>query len=200
MTITAGDVLRAAVEFTMPEQVDAFNILGLKVLTGSCTDAELLAAVGGWLTGAFSWLEAGISDQVDIANCRVTKMAWVATQWEVSAVIGNVIPTFTAEAVDDMLPHAVSSVITLPTGKPTSRGRINIPGATESVQADSVIAGLWATALASFATGIMTQLSPGTTTIDYAVLGNDGQARVPTGANVNGILGSQRRRKPGVGI
>lgn len=200
MTIAADDVIRVAVEYDMPESQKAFNVLGMKCISGTCTDLELLTALATYVNGAWATLAGSIHNQVELASCRVTKMSWQTTEWVVSAVLGSFIPSFTPTDANDMLPHAVSGVIVMPTVKPTSRGRINIPGIGEDRQADSLLTSAGATALANFAVAIRTAIAPGTASLYYAVLGNDGTARTSTSADVNGILGSQRRRKPGVGI
>ena len=200
MAVAAGDIFRLAQHFEGPEQVDAYNIIALKCISGTCTDAELLAAVSTWLKAAYDELVDVISDQVDMAECRVTKMLWSGTEWIVDSLIGSVLNPSTFAETTDMLPHAVSAVPVFATAKPTSRGRVNIFGVGEAEQED----GLWNSTcvadIAAFAADLRSAMSPGTAVLYYAILGDDGVARTTTSVATTDVPGSQRRRKPGVGI
>lgn len=200
MTVSAGDVLRIALEWGMPEEQKAYNVLGLLCTTGTTADAALLVAMATWVNGAYNYLETAISDQVTQSEVKVVRVTWSVAKWVTDTVIGTFIPSFVSTRTDDMLPHAVASNITFPTLKPTSRGRIFTPGHTEDMQDGGLLVASCATALANFANDILTPFTSDTASLSYAILGNDGQARVPTGARVNGLTATQRRRKPGVGI
>lgn len=200
MTVSSGDVFRVAQHFEGPELVEAYNILGLKCTAGTCTDAELLTAISTWLNTAYGYIVAVISDQVTMSEARVTKMLWSGTEWVVGSLIGSVLNPVTFTETTDMLPHAVSFVPVSATAKPTSRGRINLFGAGESEQEDGLWTSTAVTAVTNFIGGIRSALSPGSASLYYAILGDDGTARTTTSATVGDVPGSQRRRKPGVGI
>lgn len=200
MTITTNDVLRIALHFVAPEQVDAYNIIGLKCVSGTCTETQLQGAVAAWLSTAYVFMQGNIHDQVDLAEGRIAKMTWSGTEWITSAIIGTVLPNFTATNADDMLPHAVAPYVTFDTEAPTRKGKIKLLGFGEDQQADSILSGAAATAIANFANAIRTSISAGSASLVYAILGDDGVARETTAATVRGIVGSQRQRKPGVGI
>ena len=121
---TAGDTYRAIVHWVMPEQVDAVNVLGLKILAGTCTDAELMTTLATYLTTAYAFLQTFIHDQVDIADAKIVKVVWSGTAWVTDQIVGTIFPTFTATVPTDMLPHACSAVVTMPTAVPKRRGRI----------------------------------------------------------------------------
>ena len=200
MPITAGDVIRIAMHLTTPEQVDAYNIIGLKCTAGDATDAQLLAALTAWMSTAYVFLQAHIHDQVDLAEGRVAKMTWSGTEWITSAIIGTILPNFTATNQDDMLPHAVSPYVTFDTLAPTRKGKVKLVGFAEDQQADSILTGAASTQIALFANALRTAVVAGAATLSYAILGDDGVARETTAATVRGVVGSQRQRKPGVGI
>ena len=200
MTVSANDVLRVAMHLITPEQVDAYNVIGLFCTAGTCTDAQLLAAVGCWLSTAYVFMQSHINDQVDLAEGRVAKMVWSGTEWITNEIIGTVLPNFTATNVDDMLPHAVSPYVTFDTLAPTRKGKVKLVGFAEDQQADSILTAQASTAIANFANALRTPIVAGAATLIYAILGDDGVARATTAATVRGIVGSQRQRKPGVGI
>lgn len=200
MTVSVGDVFRASVEFSMPSVQKAFNVLGLKCTAGSATDAQLLTAVDSWLVTAYAFLQGTINNQVDIVEAVVTRMAWNGTIWAVSEVLGTLTPVFGATGIGDMLPHATAGVVTFQTAVPKRRGRTFLPGFGEAEQAESDLVAGAQTALGNWANALTTVLLPGTANVYYAVLGNDGNARTAISYTVNSIVGSQRRRKPGVGV
>ena len=200
MPVTAGEVLQVALDMPMPEQVNAFNVLRFLCESGSATDAEILTAIGSWITAAYTSLLTAMSDQVDVSNGRVAKIAWSGTEWITNQIVGTILPGLTGTRTEDMLPHAVAACITFPTDKPQSRGRVFLPGFTENLQDNSLWIASAATTMGNFATLLRTAIYAGSATLRYAIAGNDGVARVTSGFSVNGITGSQRRRKPGVGI
>lgn len=197
---TVGDVYRVANHFTMPEQVDAYNIFGLKQTAGTCTDVELVAAIGPWVEAAYAWLLSYIHSTVELQDTRISKMVWSGTEWIVQSILGTIFPTATFTGAGDMLPHAVSPYITFETAAPKRKGKVKLTGFTEFQQADSILTGAASTAMASFASSLRTVLTPGSGQLYYAILCDDGTARTTTAALVRGIVGSQRQRKPGVGI
>lgn len=200
MAVATGNIFRVVVHWAMPEQVDANNVLGLICASGSCTDAELLTAVAAWLTTAFGYLQGAMHNQVDLADARVVQVVWSGAEWITNRVLGTVMPTFAATDANDMLPHAVSPHVTFNTLAPTRKGKVKLTGFSEVQQADSILLAGAATAMGNFASALLTPLSPGSASCNYVVLGDDGQARNSTGALVRGIVGSQRQRRPGVGI
>ncbi len=200
MTVSAGDIFRVALEWSLPDLVTAYNVLGLVNSTGTCTDAELLTAVDAWLVTALAFVQTTISDDVDVVEARVSRMLWSLGEWVVTEVLGTVFPVFTATDATDMLPHAVAGVITFPTIAPTRKGKVFLPGLTDNDAIASTLSAGALTALGNFATNISAPLLPGTAVLWYNILCNDGITRGALSYRVNALSGTQRRRKPGVGI
>lgn len=200
MTVSVDDVFRVAVEFSMPAVQKAYNVIGLKCTAGSATDAQLMSAIDSWLVTAYAFLQGNISTDVDIVEYVVTRMVWSAGKWLVQEVMGSATPVFTATDGADMLPHATAGVVTFPTFVPRRKGKVFVPGLTEANQEASELVSGTLTALGNFANALTTVLLPGTANVYYAVIGDDGVARTAVSYVVNSIAGSQRRRKPGVGV
>ena len=195
-----GALLRLILTYDMPESQEAQNVLGLGMTGGQATDAQFLTACATWVNGAYGTLQGIMHNNVDLYEGKVIKVIWSGTAWITDRLIGTLFPTFTATDGTDMLPHAVSGVVTMPTIVPKKRGRINIPGITEANQGDSLLGAGAATAMANFATAIRTPFSAGTGTVYYTILGKGGASHTSTGYSLPGVVGSQRRRKPGLGI
>jgi hypothetical protein len=200
MTVSVGDVFRVAVKWSLPDLVTAYNILGLTCTAGSATDAQFLTAIDSWLVTAYAYLQTSITSQADIDEARVQRMGWVAPDWVVTEVLGTLYPTFTATNGAQMLPHAVAALVTMDTAVPKRKGKIFVPGICEDDMSNSDLDASLLTALGSFASAVTTVLLPGTATVWYTILGNDGGQRIPTNAAARPLASTQRRRKPGVGI
>jgi len=200
MTVGVGSVYRVPVKWSLPDLVTAYNVLGLVCTAGSATDAQLLSAIDAWLTTAYAYLQTSLNSAADIEEAQVNDMGWTGTEWVVSSVVGVVYPTFTASNGAQMLPHAVSGLVTFPTAVPRRKGKVFVPAICEDDMNKSDVDPTLQTALANFAAGLMTVLLPGSATVWYCILGDDGLTRLPTAAVVGSLASSQRRRKPGVGI
>lgn len=200
MTVSSGDIFRAALKYSMPDTQTAYNVLGFMCTAGSCTDTELLTALDSLLVTALAYIAGNIFSGVDVDEARVTGMVWTAGEWVVDRLVGSIVPTFTPTDANHMLPHAVAGVITLPTAHPRRRGRVFIPGLTENQQVASDLEPGAVTSLTSFASALTTVMTPGSANVSYHVLGSDGLARPATTYVVNSLVGSQRKRKPGIGV
>ena len=198
--IEAGNLMRLVLTWDMPEEQTAQNVLGLGMTGGECTDAQLLTAAATWVSNAFATVQGIVHDQVDLVDADVSKVIWSGASWVTDRVIGSFIPTFAATDATQMLPHAVAGVITFPTIVPKKRGRVFVPGLSEGQQSDSLLVSGASTALGNLAVALRTGFSAGTGTVLYTILGILGQSHVSTGFRVNGLTGTQRRRKPGVGV
>jgi len=196
----AGDLYRTAVHFTMPEQVDAYNVLAWQIVSGICPEAGLMAFLGSALAGVYDCIAALIVEPVDIVDAEVTQVKWYEGKWLVEKLLGKVFPAFAAANLSDMLPHAVSAVLSMLTTKAKCRGRVFVPGLGEDMQEDSLLNQEAATALAVMGGTLLTPFSYEDAVIRYVILRHDGTVAIPSAARVGGIVGSQRKRKPGVGI
>ena len=195
-----GDIYRVKVEWTLPEQVNAYNQFGVVVTNSTCSNEELLDGIEEWLESAYSELEDSLNVDVTVVSAYVTKVQWSVDHWEVESIIGTRILGIDGTDSTDMLPHAVAAVVTFPTTVPKRRGRVFIPGLADNKVTNSLLTGPTATAIALFAAELIGQFPCTTATAAYYVLGDDGTYTYPASTRVNGVVGSQRRRKPGVGI
>ena len=199
MTISAGDVVRAAVRFSMPESAEAYNVLHFLCTSGTCDDSDLLTALDTWITALYDKVKGIIHNGVTVEDVDVVKVAWDTDHWETVALIGNILISLAGTDANDMLPHAVAAVATLPTIKPKRRGRVFVPGLTEVQQSDSLLVAGAATAMGLFAAWLRTLITSSGASLYYTVAGKGGTTNLSTGYDINGIVGSQRRRKLGVG-
>ena len=196
----AGEYFQVAQRFETAVSGDMMNIYVWKVLTGTCTDGELMTAMASLLTTAYGRIVSQIHQTVSIQEGTVSKLLWSGTEWYVLRYVGTIYPTMTATNASQALPHATSALVQFPTTKPRVVGKKFLPVFGEDQQDASAIGGTALTNMLLYANDIRTTvLSPGSATAQYTVLLKDGTDRPPYSHVASGTISSQKRRKPGVG-
>jgi len=204
MSITNGDVLKVFIEFVLSDGTIAQNVFHfIADFAADHGDSTVGAAVETYLEDIYNALSTYLSSGFTINPSYLHKLAWNATlsKWEVDALVDIFTPTITHAAGGDELPNQIAAVLTANTLRPKSKGRKFLMGLVETAsQSSDLVAGMitaMGVALAHYLadeTVVDTDvLSPGVpregvnSFLEFA----DGQ--------VNSIVGTQRRRKPGVG-
>ena len=195
-----GDTYRAAVRWALPELVEGMNVLAFRCSSGTCTDAEFVVALAAWLATAYAHLQPQISTAADIADCTLTKVVYTLGKWTLDATVSVMGVPFVPANINDMLPHSVAAVTTMLTNVPKCRGRVFLPGFAEDQQDESILDPGAVTNLSNFANQLLTAISAGAATLNYVILQSAGGVVQPIGYSINNVVGSQRKRKPGVGI
>lgn len=198
---TAGEILRVALHYTMPEAGDCMNVFHF-VLDGSVgTDAETDTAATNWIEDVWGarWALLACEDallshaEFDIINDDGT----------VARNIGAAILNIAGTVGGELLPAAAAAYIMAYTAIPKARGSKYIPGIAE---ADSVAGALSVGALADIALllGIFltTYIDPTGVRFVPGLLSKTLVRFVPFIASglIDTLVAYQRRRKVGVGI
>ena len=205
MTVADNTVIRAVFELLFPDYRVAQNVFWfLADFTSPQSDAAVEAAIESYVDDVITEVDDDIKSTCTVSPGDVNEMVWNAGEgiWEVDRFIGQIEPSITFAETTEMLPHAVCPVLVANTARPKTRGRKSIPGFCE---ADNDMGDVSAGALAHLATALAQYLADETISS-----GNDllvGVASTVTGTfweftdgHVDSLFGSQRRRKPGVGI
>jgi len=131
----------------------------------------------------------------------VDKIEWSGTQWLVTENVGTFTPVFTPTQVGDALPYNCAPFIVFKTSRPKTVGRKFLFPFDEAWQANSILVGGALTAMAAFGALAITSLPLG-----GANAMTPGVVRTGTAeffafqvAVVNDVIGTQRKRRPGVG-
>lgn len=103
-------------------------------------------------------------------------------------------------ATGDTLPYQNAAVLVGKTSKKRTFGRKFIPAILENDQTDSLLGSPMMTVLTTLAAAYLAVFTSGATSLTPAVWSKTLQLIPFTGAVVDNIIGSQRRRKPNVGI
>lgn len=205
MTVADDTILRAVFEMAFPDYRIAQMVFHfLSDFTSPQADATVVAGIESYVDDLVTEVDDEIKSTCTINPGDVNEMEWDAINeiWEVVRYVGEIEPSITFAETTDMLPHAVCPVLVANTARPKTRGRKSIPGFCELAQdMGDVSAG----ALAHLATALAQYLadetlSAGNDLIVGVASTVDGVFYPFTDGHVDTVYGSQRRRKPGVGI
>lgn len=196
------DIVRTTIGFTLADGSICQNIFHhyYTGITG-IADSTAISALDTWATAMYDELAGQIKSDVVSNLCFVDLVAFVVDQWEVSRNVGTFVMTFTPTNVNDALPNTDSAFVTFKTLRPRTVGRKFLIPFAEDQQAGSFLEAGAVTALVAWADdavndiylGPVNDLHPG-----VVRTGVDSFLEF-TVAIVTNILGSQRRRRPGVG-
>jgi hypothetical protein len=144
-----------------------------------------------------------LADGLTINPTTINKMAWNSGEglWEVARLLGVRTQTITHTNTDDDFPNQISPVLVGNTLRPKTRGRKFLMGFVESMADGSDLTSTALTALGNALSDYLADenisagndLSPGV----YREGVDDFEEF--TDGSVNSVVGTQRRRKPGVG-
>jgi hypothetical protein len=204
MTISNGDVLKVFLELVLGDGSVVENVYHLRAaFADDQSDSAVSAAIEGYLEDIMGELSTYLSDSFTINPSWLNKTAWdpVGLKWITTYLVDIFTPSFTHTNTDDPFPNQIAPVMTGNTFTPASRGRKFLPGFVETAaDAGNLVTGA-VTALVSATSYYITpvevsagnNLVPGVPDEDSSTFWTfrDGSA--------NTIVGTQRRRKPGVG-
>lgn len=207
MAINDGDVLRASVNISLPDNVIAQNVFYWRLYDptpNNPSDSQIKTALGLQLVDIYSTVEASIVDDVTILDADIDVIEWAEDHWENVENLGIYTLAIAGDDTGNMAPHGVSAVVTANTIRPQTRGRKFIPGIGEEFFDESDATATLTTRLTNFLTQWMADQSvTGASYLVPVVVGMVGASAggwydLISGV-VNTIAGYQRRRKPGVG-
>ncbi len=204
MAITDGDILRVSTNFELQGGTQYQNIYHfIRDGTDPYSDAVHITAIKTRLDAAYDELVAYIHQATTVQLSFVDRIQWneIVDEWRVTDNIGTWTPALTPVGGTAGLPFQSSPYIIFKTQRPRTVGKKFLFPLVESAQDNTVLESAAVTAITAMATILMTAIS----------LGGDATLTmgVPrTGVNswynflvavVSDLLGSQRRRRPGVG-
>ena len=187
----------------MPQATVAQNVFYAMFLDdgGSNADQDVVDDCAEWLDDIYGALDSEIQATVVPGECKVFQWDPIGGDWD---EVGSQTLTFATSGTDQMLPHGVAPVITGRTVDPDVNGRKFFAGFDEAQCNESQVAG---TALTALLVAGALWLAPFTGTATGSTFDGGVWSGVQLAFKkfvdnliVNGIIGYQRRRKPGVGI
>lgn len=204
MTILDQDKVRVSVNFELNDGTQYQNVYHwIRDGTDPISDANHIAGIKAKVETMYDdialMVPAGVVEQL----CFVDRVEFneILNEWRVVENIGTFTPTWTPSVGTDGLPFQCAPFIYFKTTRPRTVGKKFLFPFLEAQQNDTILTGTAITAMTAFAIELLVDI----------VLGGDATlaAGVPrTGVDswynflvavVRDVLGTQRRRKPGVG-
>lgn len=204
MTVVNGDYLKVTMNFTLGDGTQYQNVYHYtRVGEDPYSDASHVTTLTAAMQLMYDELEPFVKDDVTEQLCFVDRVEWSVElgRWEVVENIGTFVIVFTPTQTGDSLPYMVSPFVVFKTTRPQTVGRKFLFPLDEAWQADTIL-------VAGAVTGITAYAA---LAIGSRPLGGDASlvpGVVRTGVHqwlsfqtavVTDLLGSQKRRRPGVG-
>lgn len=203
MAFEIGDVMRAIVETSLPNDVTAINVWDW-VRNDSESGSPFVGAVtdelATKLNAMYSFIIPDMSNVVTVVSATFYVMEYLVDKWVVAQLAGVEPLGLVGVDAGEMSPHGNAMLLGLKTAISKKRGRRFIPGLSEQ-KVDSGT--LQAAVLGHILDMANEYLTDVTTTENYRyaprLMSTTGELVSFTGSSASGYPAYQRRRKPGVG-
>ena len=204
MTVSNGDVLRAVVEFVLSDGTIAQNVFHfLAEFDTDETNSAVNQAVRTYVQDIYTAISTYLSDDFTINPGYLYRVAWSPTynKWIIEQFLANFTPSFTHTNTDDPFPNQIAPVMVANTLVPKVRGRKFLMGCVETMADASELVTAALTALGNAVNHyIADETVSGSNQLSPGVIRTASDAFVPfTNGTADSIVGTMRRRKPGVG-
>lgn len=202
MTISSGTVLKVVASLLLPDDVIAQNVFNAVVTDLSTSDAEedVVDDCVDWIEALYSDVADQIADVVTASDVKVYEYDDIDDDWD---EVGTGDNTVSFTAIGEMVSHGVALIAHMRTIDPDTQGTKYIPGCAESGVNASNLGGAPLAAMADFVATWFTPFVGAETggtfsPVVWSPTDTTPRAAILSGY-VNGQVGYQRRRKPGVG-
>lgn len=204
MSVLDGDILRVSVNFELGDGTQYQNIYHMvRDGTDAHSDATHVSAIETKVEAMYATIIAQVRNDVVEQLSFVDRVEFneITDQWEVVENIGTFTPGFDPANTGEGLPYQSAPYIIFKTQRPKSVGKKFLFPFGEDQQDETILIGAAVTAMVAFGVSVLNPL----------VVGGDatltmGITRTGIGiflnflvAVVNDVIGSQKRRRPGVG-
>lgn len=202
MTIEAEDHVRVTCNFELGDGSQYQNIYSyIRSGVDVVSDPDTVVAIKTRMEAMYDELVSETTADVTERLSFVDQVEWVVDEWKVVANVGVFTPSFVPVAAGDALPYQCAPFLIFKTSRPKSVGKKFLFPFDEAFQADSILT----------APAIASMVSYGVLAIANVSLGGDAiltPGIFRTGVHqwlsfdtavVNDVIGSQKRRRPGVG-
>lgn len=204
MTVTNGDILKGFIEIVLGDGTITQNVFHFKAdFADDQNDSAVTNAVESYIEDIYSAVSAYLSDDFTINPGYLHRVWWnpALSAEEVIALVGVMTPSFTHTNTDDPFPNQIAPVLTANTYAPGHFGRKFLTGFVEaSADAGDLISAVM-TAMGNALNHYIADetISAGNDLIVGVPNTADGSWQSFSNGVANSVVGTQRRRKPGVG-
>lgn len=204
MAVLDGDILRISVNFELGDGTQYQNIYHMiRDGTDVVSDAAHVLAIKGRMENMYDELIGAVLNDVVSRLSFVDRIEFneITDQWEVVENIGTFTTSFTPVNAGEGLPYQSAPYIIFKTQRPKSVGKKFLFPFAEDQQDETILTGGAVAAMVAFGVFVLASLElGGDATLTMGIV----RTGIQTFLNflvavVNDIIGSQRRRRPGVG-
>ena len=202
MTVVQGEYLRVSVNFELGGGVQYQNIWHyLRDGVDVASDANTIAGIKARIEATYATIDDLVENNVVEKLSFVDRVAWIVNDWKVESNIGTFVPDFTPTDTGDALPYQSAPFIVFKTTRPKSVGKKFLFPFTETWQDSTILDGTAVTAMVAFGVSALLDIGLGGDAVLLPGILRTGVEVWLTfqTAVVNDVIGSQRRRRPGVG-
>lgn len=203
MAVQQGTILKAVSTMDLPLATKAQNVWYWKLVgINPISDEDAMEAIETAVENFFTEVIQSVQEDVTLDDVIVHE--WEYSEelgWHTGRFVGVNELSVVFTGATEMLPHANAAIITAFTDDVKKRSRKSIAGYTEAAQTASEWAGPIITALVAAAVEWMSnQVILGSDQLQPGLPGKDGNWWPFIASLVSALVGSQRQRKPGIGI
>jgi len=204
MSVVDQDILRVSLNFELGDGTQYQNIFHyIRDGTDPYSDVAHVQAIELEMETLYATIVAQVKNDTVEQLCFVDRIEFneITDQWEVVENIGTFTPTFTPTGDGETIPYQASPYVVFKTGRPKTVGKKYLFPFIESQQADTILEAAAVTAMVAYGTVVLTGIALGgdvtlTAGVPRTGVGSWFNFEV---AVVNDVIGSQKRRRPGVG-
>ena len=204
MGVLDGDILRISANFELGDGTQYQNIYHvIRDGTDVFSDQDHVDAIKAKLEAMYGTLVSQVLSTVVEKLSFVDRVEFneIVDEWRVVENIGTFTPTFTPINGGDGIPYMSAPYVTFKTARPRSVGKKFLFPFAEDQQDETILVAGATTQMAAYAAAMLTATEVGG---DVTLTMGITRTGVQTFLNflvavVNDVIGSQRRRRPGVG-
>lgn len=204
MSVIDGDILRVSANFELGDGTQYQNIYHyVRDGTDPVSDSVHVTAIKGEMEAAYATIVAQVKDDVTSQLCFVDRVEFneIVDEWRVVENIGTFTPDFTPTGAGHALPYMNAPYVVFKTGRPKSVGKKFLFPFVEEMQAETILEAAAVTAVTAYGVVILSGIGViGDVTLTAGITRKGIQTFLNfLVAVVNDVIGSQKRRRPGVG-
>lgn len=204
MSVLDGDVLRVTANFELEDGTQYQNIYHyVRDGTDPFSDQDHLDAIEAKVEAMYLTLVAMVSQDITEQLMFVDRVEFneIVNEWRVVENIGTFTITFIPSGTADTLPFQSSPYVIFKTQRPKSVGKKFLFPFVETMQEATILLGAAVTAIVNYGAVVLGAINlGGDATLGPVIVRTGIQTVLPLLVAVVGdVLGSQKRRRPGVG-
>lgn len=204
MTVNIGDVVKAVVEMVLPDGTIAQNVFHYRFAGDEAQlDDDVKTAIGASLDNLYDDITTWIGDGITVNPAFFNIVSWSVElgKWTTDSDLGIEDLTWAGESIGDPMPNQMAAVLTAATARPKARGRKFFPLFVETSAIGGELIQAAQDGLAAAGVDWLANLPLGGSNVLIPIVPSsvDGGELGLQSVEVNSIMGTQRRRKPGVG-